>query len=398
MNPDLARLHPYPFEKLAQLKLGSTPPAALAHIALSIGEPKHPTPGFITKAVIASLEGLSHYPTTTGSIPLRQAIADWVNQRFNLNGHIDATRHVLPVNGTREALFSFAQTIIDRSLPSPLVVMPNPFYQIYEGAAFLAGAQPYFLNATGDSGFLPDFDSVSADIWERCQLLYLCSPSNPTGAVIDQATLTKLIALAHQHDFVIAADECYSEIYFDESKPPVGLLEAAMAAGYTDFSRCVVFHSLSKRSNAPGLRSGFVAGDANIIKNFLRYRTYHGCAMPPATQAASITAWQDEDHVIYNRQYYREKFEAVLAILSPVMNVTQPEASFYLWAETPISDTEFARQLFNEQHVTVLPGSYLARDTATGNPGQNRIRMALVASLEECTEAAHRIRHLIENL
>lgn len=397
MNPDLALLHPYPFEKLAQLKQGATPPAALPHIALSIGEPKHPTPGFITKAVIANLAGLSHYPTTAGSIALRQAIADWVNRRFNLNDHIDATRHVLPVNGTREALFSFAQAIIDRST-SPLVVMPNPFYQIYEGAAFLSGAQPYLLNATSDSGFIPDFDAVSPDIWDRCQLLYLCSPSNPTGAVIDKATLTKLIALAHQHDFIIASDECYSEIYFDESEPPIGLLEAAMAAGYTDFSRCVVFHSLSKRSNAPGLRSGFVAGDADIMKDFLRYRTYHGCAMPPATQAASITAWQDEDHVIYNRQYYREKFEAVLAILSPVMNVSQPEAGFYLWAETPISDIEFTRQLFNDQHVTVLPGSYLARDTATCNPGQNRIRMALVASLEECTEAAHRIRHLIENL
>jgi N-succinyldiaminopimelate aminotransferase len=397
MNPDLAQLHPYPFEKLAQLKAGSTPPAELAHIALSIGEPKHPTPGFITEAVIEHLHGLSHYPTTAGTIELRQAIADWLSKRFKLNGHVDATRHILPVNGTREGLFAFAQAIVNRD-SAPLVVMPNPFYQIYEGAAFLAGAQPYFLNCTSDTDFIPDFDAVSPDIWDRCQLLYLCSPGNPTGAVIDQATLIKLIALAHQHDFIIASDECYSEIYFDEDNPPVGLLEAAMAAGHTDFSRCVVFHSLSKRSNAPGLRSGFVAGDADVLSDFLRYRTYHGCAMPPATQAASIRAWQDEDHVIYNRQYYREKFAAVLAILSPVMNVEQPEAGFYLWAETPIDDAEFSRQLFNDQNVTVLPGSYLARDTQTGNPGQNRIRMALVASLEECTEAAHRIRHLIENL
>lgn len=397
MNPDLAQLHPYPFEKLAQLKAGSTPPAELPHIALSIGEPKHPTPGFITEAVIEHLHGLSHYPTTAGTIELRQAIADWLSQRFQLNGHVDAMRHVLPVNGTREGLFSLAQAIINRD-DAPLIVMPNPFYQIYEGAAFLAGAQPHFLNCTPDSDFIPDFDAVSSNIWDRCQLLYLCSPGNPAGAVIDQANLIKLIALAHQHDFIIASDECYSEIYFDEDNPPVGLLEAAMAAGHNDFSRCVVFHSLSKRSNAPGLRSGFVAGDANVLSSFLRYRTYHGCAMPPATQAASITAWQDEDHVIYNRQYYREKFAAVLAILSPVMNVQQPEAGFYLWAETPIDDAEFTRQLFNEQNVTVLPGSYLARDTQRGNPGQNRIRMALVASLEECTEAAHRIRHLIENL
>ena len=397
MNPDLAQLHPYPFEKLAKLKAGLTPPTELAHIALSIGEPKHPTPGFITNSVIENLGGLSHYPTTAGTIELRQAIANWLDQRFDLNGHIDAATQVLPVNGTREALFAFAQAMIERTA-NALVVMPNPFYQIYEGAAILSGATPHFLNCTFDSDFTPNFDAVSPEVWQQCQLVYLCSPGNPTGAVIDAETLSQLIALAHQYDFVIASDECYSEIYFDETHPPVGLLQAAMNAGYTDYSRCVVFHSLSKRSNAPGLRSGFVAGDAAILKDFLRYRTYHGCAMPPATQAASISAWQDEDHVIYNRHYYREKFAAVLAILSPVMNVTQPEASFYLWAETPIADTTFAQRLFDEQNVTVLPGSYLARDTESGNPGANRIRMALVASLEECVEAAHRIRHLIEHL
>jgi N-succinyldiaminopimelate aminotransferase len=397
MNPDLGQLHPYPFEKLAKLKAGLTPPTELAHIALSIGEPKHPTPGFITNAVIENLGGLSRYPTTAGTIELRQAIANWLDQRFNLNGHMDAKTQVLPVNGTREALFAFAQAMIERTADA-LVVMPNPFYQIYEGAAILAGATPHFLNCTFDSDFTPNFDAVNPDVWQRCQLVYLCSPGNPTGAVVDADTLSKLIALAHQYDFIIASDECYSEIYFDEMHPPVGLLQAAMDAGYTDYSRCVVFHSLSKRSNAPGLRSGFVAGDASILKNFLRYRTYHGCAMPPATQAASISAWQDEDHVAYNRDYYREKFAAVLAILSPVMNVTQPEASFYLWAETPIADTTFAQRLFDEQNVTVLPGSYLARETESGNPGANRIRMALVASLEECVEAAHRIRHLIEHL
>lgn len=397
MNPDLVKLHPYPFEKLADLKAGCTPPDHLPHIALSIGEPKAPTPGFITEAVIEHLHGLSHYPTTMGTIELRLAIEEWLANRFQLSGYIQATRHILPVNGTREALFAFAQAVIDRN-KNPLVVMPNPFYQIYEGAAILAGAEPYFLNCEAENNFIPDFANVSSDVWDRCQLLYLCSPGNPTGAVIDQATLTNLIELAHKHDFIIAADECYSEIYINEDEPPVGLLEAALKADYTDFSHCVVFHSLSKRSNAPGLRSGFVAGDAKVIKDFLRYRTYHGCAMPPATQSASIVAWQDEEHVVYNRKLYREKFDAVLSVLSHKMNVSLPEAGFYLWAETPIPDTEFARRLFDEQNVTVLPGSFLARDTDNGNPGTNRIRMALVAPIEECINAAHRILDLIENL
>ena len=398
MNPDLAKLHPYPFEKLAKLKHGYQPPADKTHIALSIGEPKHPTPGFITEAVIEHLHGLSNYPTTAGTIELRQAIADWLNTRFQLNGHIDPATQVIPVNGTREALFAFAQAVIDRNQQTPLVLMPNPFYQIYEGAAILAGAEPYFLNCDADNNFIPDFDSVTADIWDRCQLIYLCSPGNPTGAVIDQVTLTKLIELAHKHDFIIASDECYSEIFFDDVNPPVGLLQAAVAAGYEDASRCVVFHSLSKRSNAPGLRSGFVAGDAEVLKDFLRYRTYHGCAMAPATQSASIVAWQDESHVLKNRSLYREKFAAVLSILSPVMNVQLPQAGFYLWAETPISDTEFTQKLFAEHNVTVLPGSYLGRDTENGNPGSNRIRMALVAPLDECIDAAYRIRTLIETI
>jgi N-succinyldiaminopimelate aminotransferase len=398
MNPDLAHLHPYPFEKLAQLKAGCTPPSNLPHIALSIGEPKHPTPGFITEAVTEHLHGLSNYPTTAGSIELRQAIATWLDKRFHLAGNIDATTQVLPVNGSREALFAFAQAVVDRTAHTPLIVMPNPFYQIYEGAAILAGAHPYFLNCTAENNFMPDFDAVPSDAWDHCQLLYLCSPGNPTGAVIEQVTLTKLIELAHKHNFIIASDECYSELYFDEARPPVGLLQAAVAAGYTDLSRCVVFHSLSKRSNAPGLRSGFVAGDAKIMKDFLRYRTYHGCAMPPSTQAASITAWNDEQHVVTNRQLYREKFDAVLAILSPIMNITIPEASFYLWAETTISDTDFARRLFDEQNVTVLPGSFLARDNNNTNPGSHRIRMALVAPIEECIDAAHRIVKLIKTL
>ncbi|PHS68562.1 MAG: succinyldiaminopimelate transaminase [Methylophaga sp.] len=398
MNPDLAQLHPYPFEKLAALKAGCTPPEDKPHIALSIGEPKHPTPGFITEAIIEHLHGLSIYPTTIGTLELRQTIANWLDTRFNLAGHIDANSQVLPVNGTREALFAFAQTIVDRNPTNPLVVMPNPFYQIYEGAAILAGAEPYFLNCDAANNFIPDFANVSADIWDRCQLLYLCSPGNPTGAVIDQATLSTLIEIAHKHDFIIASDECYSEIYFDDNKPPVGLLQAAIAAGFNDLSHCVVFHSLSKRSNAPGLRSGFVAGDAKVLKSFLRYRTYHGSAMPAATQSASIAAWNDEDHVVYNRQLYREKFDAVLEILSPTMHVTLPEAGFYLWAKTPIADTDFTKQLFDQQNVTVLPGSYLARETSTGNPGSNRIRMALVAPFEQCVEAAYRIKTLIETL
>ena len=398
MNPDLAKLHPYPFEKLAKLKQGCTPPADKQHIALSIGEPKHPTPSFITEAVIEHLHGLATYPTTAGTEELRLAIANWLDTRFTLNGHIDGKSQVVPVNGTREALFAFAQAVVDRSKTDGLVITPNPFYQIYEGAAILAGAEPYLLNCDAENGFIPDFDAVPADIWQRCQLIYLCSPGNPTGAVIDKATLSKLIALAHEYDFVIASDECYSEIYFDENNKPVGLLEAAVNAGYTDFSRCVVFHSLSKRSNAPGLRSGFVAGDADILKQFLRYRTYHGCAMPPATQAASIVAWGDEQHVADNRALYKQKFNAVLEILSPVMNVSLPDASFYLWAETPISDTEFARRLYDEQNVTVLAGSYLGRDTQQGNPGDNRIRMALVAPLNECIEAAERIKTLVTQL
>ncbi|MCX4188057.1 succinyldiaminopimelate transaminase [Methylophaga sp. OBS4] len=397
MNPELAKLHPYPFEKLAQLKQGCVPPEDKSHIALSIGEPKHPTPGFITEEVITHLHGLSIYPTTAGTNKLRHAIATWLDQRFQLEGHINAMTQVLPVNGTREALFAFAQTIVDASR-RPLVLMPNPFYQIYEGAAILAGAEPYYLNCNAENNFIPDFNAVSSEVWQRCQLLYICSPGNPTGAVIDQNTLVQLIELAHLHDFVIAADECYSEIYNEEGAAPVGLLQAAYQAGYTDLSRCVVFHSLSKRSNAPGLRSGFVAGDAGILKQFLRYRTYHGCSMPPATQAASIVAWQDEAHVKHNRELYQEKFKAVLEILSPVMNVNMPQAGFYLWAETPIADTVFARLLFEQQNVTVLPGSYLARDTQQGNPGSNRVRMALVAPLEECIEAAKRIRSLIKSL
>ncbi len=396
MNANIRKLHPYPFEKLAQLKAGITPPSDKKHIALSIGEPKHATPEVIQQGVLQNIKALGNYPTTKGIPELRRAISAWIAQRFNAK--TNAETQVLPVNGTREALFAFAQCVIDDSKPDALVLMPNPFYQIYEGAAFLAGAQPYYLNTLEDNAYLPDFDRVSEKTWQQCQLLYICSPGNPTGAVMSQATHEKLIHLAMEYDFIIASDECYSEIYADETNPPQGLLQSAEAMGHNDFKNCVVFHSLSKRSNAPGLRSGFVAGDAEIIAKFFQYRTYHGCAMPVPTQYASIAGWQDEKHVRENRDFYREKFAAVTEILAEVCDVKQPEASFYLWLKTSIDETEFAQQLFAQENVTVLPGSYLSREVDGVNPGKNHVRMALVATTEECVEAAQRIKNFINNL
>ncbi len=398
MNPDLEKLQSYPFEKLNALKTGIEPPD-IPHIALSIGEPKHATPALIAAALHEQLDtGLASYPLTRGLAALREAICDWLTQRFGLpGGSLDPDRHALPVNGTREALFAFAQATIDRS-QSALVVLPNPFYQIYEGAALLAGATPHFVPCSSDTGYLPAFDQVTAETWEQCQLLYLCSPGNPTGAVIPESTLQQLIRLAMQHDFVIAADECYSEIYLDEDKPPPGLLQASAAIGNTDYRRCIAFHSLSKRSNAPGLRSGFVAGDAELLAAFLRYRTYHGCAMPVQHQHASIAAWRDEGHVRDNRRQYREKFEAVLDILDGSLDVTRPDAGFYLWPKTPISDEEFARGLFEQQNLTVLPGRYLSRRVDDLNPGAGHVRMALVATRTECVEAAGRIRKFLDHL
>lgn len=401
MNPDLSLLQPYPFEKLARLKAGVTPPAHLEHIALSIGEPKHAPPEFVLQTLADNLSRLSNYPSTIGIPELRQAIAQWLTQRFSLQpGTITPEHHVLPVNGTREALFAFAQAVIDRQRGSdsekPYVVSPNPFYQIYEGASLLAGAEPYFLNCTADNHYIPDFDAVPAKVWQRCQLLYLCSPGNPTGAVITTETLKKLINLADEYDFVIASDECYSELYFDELAPPAGLLQACAELGRDSYSRCVVFHSLSKRSNLPGLRSGFVAGDADILAQFLLYRTYHGCAMPITNQLASIAAWSDEQHVKANRDAYRLKFKTVLDILGGVMKVEQPDAGFYLWPRTEQSDTDFAQQLFARQNVTVLPGRFIAREADGTNPGEHHIRMALVATLEECQQAAERIREFVK--
>lgn len=402
MNPDLHRLQPYPFEKLRALKDGIVPPADKSPIALSIGEPRHTPPGFVLEKFITHLHEMENYPLTQGTSALRAAITTWLTQRFNIDvTHLDPERHVLPVNGTREALFAFAQTVVDRH-SDPLVMMPNPFYQIYEGAALLAGAMPWFLNTTAETGFVPNFDNVPPEIWQRCQLLYLCSPGNPTGAVVDEPTLRRLIRLADKHDFIIAADECYSDIYIDETTPPVGLLEVAEKMGRNDFKRCVTFHSLSKRSSLPGLRSGFVAGDAEVLAKFLLYRTYHGCTMSPPTQAASIKAWSDEHHVRDNRARYREKFDAVLDILSPVLNIQRPNAGFYLWPETPdiagINDETFARGLFAQQNLSVIPGSYLSRQAHGINPGAKRIRMALVAPLDECIDAAQRIYSYVKSL
>jgi len=401
MTPNLKHLHPYPFEKLAQLKQGLMPPADLPHIALSMGEPTHATPHLIQEALLEHLHGLSNYPTTKGIPELRAAIAAWLGKRFQIPAtDINPETQVLPVNGTREALFSFAQCVIDSTISNnrSVVIMPNPFYQIYEGAALLAGAEPYYLNTLEDSGYLPDFDAVPEHIWQRCQLIYICSPGNPTGAVMSQADHQKLIHLAEKYDFIIASDECYSELYDDEANPPVGLLQSAYALGNTVFKRCVVFHSLSKRSNAPGLRSGFVAGDADVLQAYFQYRTYHGCAMPLPTQYASICAWQDERHVQENRRLYREKFIAFIEILSDVCAISKPAASFYIWLKTPIIDTEFAQQLFAQYNITVLPGSYLSRDFAELNPGQNHVRIALVAPLEDCIEAAQRIKLFLNSL
>ncbi|MCP1726614.1 N-succinyldiaminopimelate aminotransferase [Natronospira proteinivora] len=396
MNPDLQKLHPYPFERLTQLKSGITPPEDLTHIALSIGEPKHEPPAFVVETLKNNLDGLASYPMAPGIPELRAAIARWLTRRFKLaEDRLDIERHILPLTGTREGLFALTQAVVEDKAGAA-VMMPNPFYQIYEGAALLAGAEPVYLNTTADNDYLPDLDAISEADWDRCQLLFLCTPGNPTGKVMNPAYLKKAIALADKHDFVIVSDECYSEIYLTETPPP-GLLEVCESMGRHDFKRCLVMHSLSKRSNVPGLRSGFVAGDAEIIKPFRLYRTYHGCAMPLPAQKASIPAWDDDAHVKDNRAAYRAKFDAVLPILEPVLPCACPEGGFYLWVRVPGGDDEaFAQGLFREQNITALPGSYLSRDTAQGNPGQGHLRISLVATVEECTQAAHRIRQFIE--
>ena len=398
MNPYLTQLQPYPFEKLVALKAEVRPPQTLEHIALSIGEPKHKPPAFVLETLKNNLQSLANYPVTKGLDELRLAIADWLNRRFSLSRTpIDSNTQVIPVAGTREALFSFAQAVIE-PLPGAFILMPNPFYQIYEGATILAGAKPYFLNCTQQNGFVPDYKNVPEHVWQNCQMLYLCTPGNPTGALHSEETLKYVIQLSDEFDFVIASDECYSEIYQNEANPPLGLLEVCERMGRADFKNCVVFHSLSKRSNLPGLRSGFVAGDAEVLQKYLKYRTYHGCALPVPTQLASIAAWNDEQHVIENRNQYRQKFAAVSEVLKDILAFSTPEAGFYLWPQTPIDDTQFTQQLFAHSNVTVLPGQYLARPTAAGNPGKHHVRMALVATVDECTEAAQRIKQFVNTL
>jgi N-succinyldiaminopimelate aminotransferase len=391
MNPQLARLQPYPFERLRALLAGAEPPRSLSHISLSIGEPRHAPPPVVLDAFTQNLATLGNYPQTAGLPEFRAAAAGWSTRRFELPARaLDPDSMLLPVNGTREALFAFAQAVIDAAA-KPLVVMPNPFYQIYEGAALLAGAEPWFMPGASGREHLPDLDGVPESVWRRCQLLFLCSPGNPTGAVASLAYLQRALELAERYGFVVASDECYSEIYLDEARPPPGLLQAALAQGHSSFERCVVFHSLSKRSSVPGLRSGFVAGDPAYIKPFLLYRTYHGCAMPLHTQLVSIPAWNDDAHVVENRRLYRQKFAAALPILREAMEVEAPDASFYLWPRVD-DDERFARELFERKHVTILPGRYIARDTEWGNPGRGRVRISLVASLAECIDAAERIR------
>jgi len=390
VNPDLARLQPYPFEKLRHLFAGVSPAPTFREIKLSIGEPQHPTPPFIQRALADNLAGLANYPTTQGSDALRQAIAAWIARRYGVPLP-DFMTQVVPVNGSREALFAFAQAVINRAGGTANVVCPNPFYQIYEGAALLAGAQPVFLNTVPHDDFELDWSALPESTWRDVQLVYVCSPGNPTGKVMDLAAWKSLFELSDRHGFVIASDECYSEIYFDETQPPLGGLAAAAQLGRHEYRNLVAFSSLSKRSNVPGLRSGFVAGDAAILKKFLLYRTYHGSAMNPAVQAASIAAWGDEAHVRDNRRMYAEKFHEVTPLVAHHLDCRIPDAGFYLWARTPIADTDFARELLRQKNVVVLPGSYLAREAAGINPGANFIRIALVASHEECLDAARRI-------
>jgi N-succinyldiaminopimelate aminotransferase len=400
MNPLLSSLQPYPFERLKQLFSTVTPNPAYAPISLGIGEPRHATPQLVLDALAKATAQLSAYPATAGLPALRESCVNWMQRRYGLK--LDAATQVLPVNGSREALFAFAQTVIDPTRDA-VVVCPNPFYQIYEGAALLAGAQTYYAPSDPALNFNVNWDSVPADAWAKTQLLFVCSPGNPTGAVMPLSDWGKLFALSDKYGFVIASDECYSEIYFRE-EAPLGGLEAATKLGRTDFKNLVAFTSLSKRSNVPGMRSGFVAGDANILKQFLLYRTYHGSAMSGMVQAASIAAWDDEAHVVANREQYRQKFAAVTPLLEAVMDVRLPDAGFYLWAAVPGGDdVAFARDLLAQYNVTVLPGSYLAREghgigEAKGfNPGAGRIRMALVAETAECLEAAQRIVAFIKN-
>lgn len=396
MNPQLDHLQSYPFQKLTALLDGAQPNPALSPIALYIGEPRHPTPPFIKQALIDNFDGLAGYPLTAGQPSLRNAISKWIKLRYQ--AEVDPETQIIPVNGSREALFAFVQAVVDNTQRDPVVVCPNPFYQIYEGAAILAGATPRFLNSLPQHRYAANPRELPDDVWARTQILITCSPGNPTGAVMGLPEWKTVFELSDKFGFVIASDECYSEIYFEEGKPPLGALDVARRLGRTSFERLIMFSSLSKRSNVPGMRSGFVAGDAAIIKKYLLYRTYHGCAMSGTVQAASTAAWSDEKHVVENRRLYREKFELALRLLKPACGATLPDAAFYLWLPTPIPDTEFARRLYIEKNVSVLPGSFLARDAQGVNPGTNRVRVALVSGLEECAESTRRIADFYKNI
>ncbi|MBP8297041.1 MAG: succinyldiaminopimelate transaminase [Burkholderiales bacterium] len=397
MNPHLAKLQPYPFERLRKLFEGLVPAQGKKPIALSIGEPKHPTPPLVQQALIEGLARLANYPTTPGMLPLREAIAQWIARRHGVPAPDPATQ-ILPVAGSREALFAFAQAVVTGSRPDPVVVMPNPCYQIYEGGALLAGAEPAYLNSLPANGFEPDYAQLPDDVWRRTVLLFACSPDNPTGRVMSFEDWKRLFELSDRHGFIIAADECYSEIYFDEARPPLGALAAARMLGRDDYRNLVVFGSLSKRSNVPGMRSGFVAGDARLIKTFLLYRTYHGTAMSDVVALASIAAWNDEAHVVANRALYAGKFRRLQPLVNAALPCAYPEAAFYLWAKTPIPDQDLARRLYVEQGVTVLPGSFIGRISNQVNPGENFIRIALVDSLDECSDAVSRIVETVRTL
>ena len=399
MNPSLQKLQSYPFEKLKKLIADLTVNRALNPISLAIGEPKHPTPNIIKEALAENLTKLANYPTTKGTVELREACTNWLKKRFDLNNDFSSEDNLLPVNGTREALFALAQCIVD-PIQKPVVLIPNPFYQIYEGAALLAGAEPIYYDCSIIDEDIPALWKITEDIWDRCQLIYVCTPGNPTGEVAPQNTLKKLIEYSLNYEFVIASDECYSEIYSPNSNPPMGLLHTALKMGNEKYNNCMAFYSLSKRSNSPGLRSGFIAGEKNLVEQFFQYRTYHGCAMPLPTQAASIAAWSDEIHVVTNRQLYEQKFQSVIEILNPVLPCRQPDAGFYLWPEIPktyqLDEITFCKHLYTKKNVLCLPGSFLAREVNGYNPGQNRVRLALVAQQNECVEAAQRIRALLE--
>ena len=397
MNPNLDKLHSYPFEKLKILLKGITP-SITENIALSVGEPKHEIPKIISDSLAQNLSALGKYPPTKGILELRETICHWLCRRFNLpKQYLDPEKNVLPVTGSRQALFAIAQAVINSDKDS-LVILPNPFYQIYEGAALLAGANISYLPCMKENNHLPDIDSIDKKIFEKCQLMYICTPGNPSGAVMPIEKLQHLIKLSKEFNFVLASDECYTDIYFNENDPPIGLLEASAAMGNASFTNCLAFHSLSKRSNVPGLRSGFVAGDREILEKFSRYLTYYGCAMPIHHQMASCEAWKDSDHAKKNRELYKKKFDTVIEILSPQIDIEYPEAGFYLWLRTPINDEEFSQGLYSQKNVTVLPGSFISRDINGFNPGKNFVRIALVAELEKCKEAAYRIKEYIEEL